>query len=128
MPGVRGGVDTRLASILAGRAVVAPLIASRFGPIILPRECSPRKTRRTREPAFQSWRAVASDGSPLAYAGVFGQSFSEKGLYKSTDARITWFSRTFALNVDIDRLAANGSNVLAGGLFDAFYSTDFGEG
>ena len=71
--------------------------------------------------------SVASDGSALAYAGVFGQSFSETGLYKSTDAGMTWFPRTFALNVDIDRLAANGNNVLEGGLFDAFYSTDFGE-
>jgi len=71
--------------------------------------------------------SVASDGSPLAYAGVFGQSFSETGLYKSTDGGVTWSSRTFALEVDIDRLAANGSNVLEGGLFDAFYSTDFGE-
>ncbi|HEX4707201.1 MAG TPA: hypothetical protein VH229_05665 [Candidatus Udaeobacter sp.] len=71
--------------------------------------------------------SVASDGSLLAYAGVFGQSSSVTGLYKSTDGGITWASRTFALNVDIDRLAAKGSNVLAGGLFDAFYSIDFGE-
>ena len=71
--------------------------------------------------------SVASDGSPLAYAGVYGQSFAETGLYKSTDGGVTWASRTFALEVDIDRLAANGSNVLEGGLFDAFYSTDFGE-
>ena len=70
--------------------------------------------------------AVASDGSSLAYAGVFGQSFSVKGLYKSTDAGVTWAQRP-ALNVDIERLAANGSNVLAGGLFGAYYSTDFGE-
>src|SRR5262249_5401439 len=70
--------------------------------------------------------AVASDGSSLAYAGVFGQSSSVKGLYKSTDAGITWSQRP-ALNVDIERLAANGSNVLAGDLFAAYYSTDFGE-
>jgi len=70
--------------------------------------------------------AVASDGSPLAYAGVFGQSSSVKGLYKSTDAGVTWTQRQ-ALNVDIERLAANGNNVLAGQLFGAFYSTDFGE-
>ena len=70
--------------------------------------------------------AVASDGSSLAYAGVFGQSSSVKGLYKSTDAGVTWSQRQ-ALNVDIERLAANGSNVLAGQLFGAFYSIDFGE-
>src|SRR5262245_4926565 len=70
--------------------------------------------------------AVASDGSSLAYAALFGQSFSVKGLYKSTDAGVTWTQRQ-ALNVDIERLAANGSNVLAGDLFGAFYSTDFGE-
>jgi photosystem II stability/assembly factor-like uncharacterized protein len=70
--------------------------------------------------------AVASDGSSLAYAGVFGQSSSVKGLYKSTDAGVTWSQRP-ALNVDIERLAANGSNVLAGDLFAAYYSTDFGE-
>jgi photosystem II stability/assembly factor-like uncharacterized protein len=70
--------------------------------------------------------SVASDGSSLAYAGVFGQSSSVKGLYKSTDAGVTWSQRQ-ALNVDIERLAANGSNVLAGDLFAAYYSTDFGE-
>jgi photosystem II stability/assembly factor-like uncharacterized protein len=70
--------------------------------------------------------AVASDGSSLAYAGVFGQSSSVKGLYKSTDAGVTWSQRP-ALNVDIERLAAKGSNVLAGGLFAAYYSIDFGE-
>jgi photosystem II stability/assembly factor-like uncharacterized protein len=70
--------------------------------------------------------AVASDGSSLAYAGVFGQSSSVKGLYKSTDAGVTWSQRP-ALNVDIERLAANGSNVLAGDLFAAYYSLDFGE-
>jgi len=70
--------------------------------------------------------AVASDGSSLAYAAVFGQSSSVKGLYKSTDAGVTWTQRP-ALNVDIERLAANGSNVLAGDLFGAYYSTDFGE-
>ena len=70
--------------------------------------------------------SVASDGSSLAYAAVFGQSSSVKGLYKSTDAGLTWTQRQ-ALNVDIERLAANGSNVLAGDLFGAYYSTDFGE-
>jgi photosystem II stability/assembly factor-like uncharacterized protein len=70
--------------------------------------------------------SVASDGSSLAYAAVFGQSASVKGLYKSTDAGVTWTQRP-ALNVDIERLAANGSNVLAGDLFGAYYSTDFGE-
>src|SRR5262245_21648187 len=70
--------------------------------------------------------AVASDGSSLAYAALFGQSSSVKGLYKSTDAGVTWTQRQ-ALNVDIERLAANGSNVLAGDLFGAYYSTDFGE-
>jgi photosystem II stability/assembly factor-like uncharacterized protein len=70
--------------------------------------------------------SVASDGSSLGYAGVFGQSSSVKGLYKSTDAGVTWSQRP-ALNVDIERLAANGSNVLAGDLFAAYYSTDFGE-
>jgi photosystem II stability/assembly factor-like uncharacterized protein len=70
--------------------------------------------------------AVASDGSSLAYAGVFGQSFSVTGLYKSTDAGVTWTQRQ-ALSVDIERLAANGNNVLAGQLFGAFYSLDFGE-
>ncbi|PYJ00281.1 MAG: hypothetical protein DMF00_08345 [Verrucomicrobia bacterium] len=70
--------------------------------------------------------AVASDGSLLAYAAVFGQSSSVKGLYKSTDAGVTWTQRQ-ALNVDIERLAANGNNVLAGDLFGAYYSLDFGE-
>ena len=70
--------------------------------------------------------AVASDGSSLAYAALFGQSSSVKGLYKSTDAGITWTQRQ-ALNVDLERLAANGNNVLAGDLFGAYYSTDFGE-
>jgi photosystem II stability/assembly factor-like uncharacterized protein len=70
--------------------------------------------------------AVASDGSSLAYAALFGQSSSVKGLYKSTDAGVTWTQRQ-ALNVDIERLAANGNNVLAGDLFGAYYSIDFGE-
>lgn len=70
--------------------------------------------------------AVASDGSSLAYGAVFGQSSSVKGLYKSTDAGVTWSQRQ-ALNVDIERLAANGNNVLAGDLFGAYYSIDFGE-
>jgi photosystem II stability/assembly factor-like uncharacterized protein len=71
--------------------------------------------------------AVASDGSSLAYAGVFTQSSSTTGLYKSTDAGITWDSRTFALNADLNRMAANGNNVLGSSLFGAFYSMDFGE-
>src|SRR5204863_10174393 len=72
--------------------------------------------------------SVASDGSSLAYAGVFGQSSSVTGLYVSTDAGVTWVSRTMCcLSVDIERLAVNGSNVLAATLFSAFYSTDFGE-
>lgn len=71
--------------------------------------------------------AVASDGSSLAYAGVFTQSSSTTGLYKSTDAGITWDARTFALNADLERLAASGSNVLGSTLFGAFYSFDFGE-
>jgi photosystem II stability/assembly factor-like uncharacterized protein len=72
--------------------------------------------------------AVASDGSSLAYAAVITQSSSTTGLYKSTDAGVTWSSRTFALNVDLNRLAAKENNVLASTLFGAFYSTDFGEG
>ena len=71
--------------------------------------------------------SVASDGSSLAYAGVYGQSFSLTGLYQSTDAGITWVSRTDVLMVDIERLAVNGSNVLVSTLFTAYYSTDFGE-
>ena len=70
--------------------------------------------------------AVASDGSSLAYAALFGQSSSVKGLYKSTDGGLTWTQRQ-SLNVDIERLAAKGNNVLAGDLFGAWYSTDFGE-
>ncbi len=69
--------------------------------------------------------AVASDGSSLAYAGIYGQSSFDTGLYKSTDGGLTWAFRP-ALMVDIERLAANGSNVLAATLFTAFYSTDFG--
>ena len=48
-------------------------------------------------------------------------------MYQSTDAGITWVSRTDVLMVDIERLAVNGSNVLASTLFTAYYSTDFGE-
>jgi photosystem II stability/assembly factor-like uncharacterized protein len=76
------------------------------------------------EPTFVS--AVASDGSSLAYAGIYGQSSFVTGLYKSTNAGLTWAFRP-ALMVDIERLAANGNNVLASTLFTAFYSTDFGE-
>jgi photosystem II stability/assembly factor-like uncharacterized protein len=77
------------------------------------------------EPTFVS--AVASDGTSLAFAGVYGQSFSVTGLYQSTNAGITWVSRTNVLMVDIERLAVRGNNVLAATLFTAFYSTDFGE-
>src|SRR5262245_4363751 len=77
------------------------------------------------QPTFVS--AVASDGTSLAYAGVYGQSFSVTGLYQSTDAGLTWVSRTDVLMVDIERLAVKGSNVLASTLFTAYYSTDFGE-
>jgi photosystem II stability/assembly factor-like uncharacterized protein len=71
--------------------------------------------------------SVASNGSPLAYAGVFGQSSSVTGLYKSFDSGLTWVSRTFSFSVDIERLATTESNVLASTLFTAFYSPDFGE-
>ena len=71
--------------------------------------------------------AVASDGSSLAYAAVITQSSSTTSLYKSTDAGVTWGAR-LSLNVDLNRLAANGNNVLASTLFSGFYSTDFGEG
>ena len=77
------------------------------------------------EPTFVS--QVASDGTSLAYAGVYGQSFSVTGLYQSTNAGLTWRSRTDVLEVDIERLAVKGSNVLAATLFTAFFSTDFGE-
>ena len=72
--------------------------------------------------------AVASDGSSLAYAAVITQSSSTTGLYKSTDAGVTWDARTFSLNADLNRMAAKGNNVLGSTLFGAFYSTDFGEG
>ncbi len=71
--------------------------------------------------------AVASDGSSLTYAAVITQSSSTTGLYKSTDAGVTWDAKTFSLNVDLNRMAANGSNVLGSTLFVAYYSTDFGE-
>ena len=77
------------------------------------------------QPTFVS--AVASDGTSRAYSGVYGQSFSVTGLYQSTDAGITWVSRTDVLQVDIERLAVKGSNVLAATLFTGFFSTDFGE-
>jgi photosystem II stability/assembly factor-like uncharacterized protein len=77
------------------------------------------------QPTFVS--AVASDGTSRAYAGVYGQSFSVTGLYQSTDAGITWISRTDVLQVDIERLAVKGRNVLASTLFTGFFSTDFGE-
>jgi photosystem II stability/assembly factor-like uncharacterized protein len=71
--------------------------------------------------------AVASDGSLLAYAAVITDSSSTTGLYKSTDAGVTWDSRTFAINADLNRMAANANNVLGSTLFGAAYSTDFGE-
>ena len=77
------------------------------------------------QPTFVS--AVASDGTSRAYAGVYGQSFSVTGLYQSTDAGITWVSRTDVLQIDIERLAVKGSNVLASTLFTGFFSIDFGE-
>ena len=77
------------------------------------------------QPTFVS--AVASDRTSLAFAGVYGQSFSVTGLYQSRDAGITWFSRTDVLQVDIERLTVKGSNVLASTLFTGFFSTDFGE-
>jgi photosystem II stability/assembly factor-like uncharacterized protein len=77
------------------------------------------------QPTFVS--AVASDRTSRAYAGVYGQSFSVTGLYQSTDAGLTWVSRTDVLQVDIERLAVKGSNVLAATLFTGFFSTDFGE-
>src|SRR5207253_2892808 len=48
-------------------------------------------------------------------------------LYKSTDAGVTWVDRTSSLNVDIERLATKGSNVLASTLESALYSTNFGD-
>jgi photosystem II stability/assembly factor-like uncharacterized protein len=77
------------------------------------------------QPTFVS--AVTSDGTSLAFAGVYGQSFEVTGLYQSTNGGITWVSRTDVLEVDIERLAVRGSNVLASTLFTAFFSTDFGE-
>ena len=71
--------------------------------------------------------AVVSDGSSLAYAAVITQSSSTTGLYKSTDAGVTWDARTFSINVDLNRMAVKGNNVLGSTLFTAFYSIDFGE-
>ncbi len=70
--------------------------------------------------------AVASDGSELAYSGVYTQSSFTTGLYKSTDGGINWVRKP-ALMVDIENMAVKGSNVLASTLFDAFYSNDYGE-
>ncbi len=75
------------------------------------------------DPTFVS--AVASDGTSRAYAGVYGQSFSVTGLYQSTDAGITWVSRTDVLQVDIERLAVKGSNVLAATLFSRLFFHGF---
>jgi photosystem II stability/assembly factor-like uncharacterized protein len=72
--------------------------------------------------------AVASDGSSLAYAGVITQHSSTTGLYKSSDAGITWDARTSSLTADLNRMAVNGNNVLGSTLFGALYSLDFGEG
>jgi photosystem II stability/assembly factor-like uncharacterized protein len=71
--------------------------------------------------------AVASDGSSRAYGAVITTSSFTTGLYTSTNAGVNWVSRTDVLSVDLERLAVNGSNVLASTLFTAFYSTDFGE-
>src|SRR5207248_1172468 len=71
--------------------------------------------------------SVASDGSAIAYAGAFGQSSSVTGLYKSTDAGVTFLDRTNSLRADIERLAAKGSNVLASTVESAAYSTNFGD-
>ena len=71
--------------------------------------------------------SVASNGNSLVYAGVFGQSSSLTGLYKSFDAGLTWVSRTSVMGDDIERLAATEINVLESGLFGAAYSPDFGE-
>jgi photosystem II stability/assembly factor-like uncharacterized protein len=71
--------------------------------------------------------SVASNGSPLVYAGVFGQSFTVTGLYKSFDAGVTWVSRTSVNQDDIEILAATETNVLESTLFAAAYSPDFGE-
>jgi photosystem II stability/assembly factor-like uncharacterized protein len=71
--------------------------------------------------------SVASNGSPLVYAGVFGQSFTVTGLYKSFDAGVTWVSRTLVNQDDIEILAATETNVLESTLFTAAYSPDFGE-
>jgi photosystem II stability/assembly factor-like uncharacterized protein len=71
--------------------------------------------------------SVASNGSPLVYAGVFGESFTVTGLYKSFDAGVTWVSRTSVNQDDIEILAATETNVLESTLFSAAYSPDFGE-
>jgi photosystem II stability/assembly factor-like uncharacterized protein len=71
--------------------------------------------------------AVASDTSSRAYGAVITTSSFTTGLYTSTNAGVTWVPRTDVLMVDLERLAVNGSNVLASTLFTAFYSTDFGE-
>jgi photosystem II stability/assembly factor-like uncharacterized protein len=71
--------------------------------------------------------AVASDGSSRGYGAVITDNSFTTGLYTSTNAGVTWVPRTDVLMVDLERLAVNGSNVLAATLFTAFYSTDFGE-
>jgi hypothetical protein len=70
--------------------------------------------------------AVASDGSSRAYAGVYTDTFMTTGLYISTNGGVSWV-RNPALMIDIENMAVKGSNVLASTLFNAYYSTDFGE-
>jgi photosystem II stability/assembly factor-like uncharacterized protein len=71
--------------------------------------------------------AVESDGSSLAYAGVYTQTSSTTGLYKSSDGGLTWSFRPQFM-VDIQTMAVKNNNVVASSLFSAWYSTDFGEG
>jgi len=71
--------------------------------------------------------SIVSEGGSLVYAGSFGNSFSTTGLYKSTNAGVTWISMTSSINADIEILAVKGLNVLAGNLFAAFFSLDGGE-
>jgi photosystem II stability/assembly factor-like uncharacterized protein len=70
--------------------------------------------------------AVASDGSTRAYAGVYTESSFTTGLYISTNSGVSWVPNP-AFMVDIENMAVRGNNVLASTLFNAYYSTDFGE-
>jgi len=70
--------------------------------------------------------SVTSNGNNVAYAGVYGQSFSTTGLYKSSNSGVTWYYNAFSINADIDLLAVKGTNVLAANLFSAFYSLNSG--